>query len=108
MINKSRLKQENTDVRPYQVDNKTYLCEVTNGLNEFYYWQPTYGDGVEKTLKQPWRNKNKNETFFRTLFLRLFFLLQIQVQIKVFKYVWKMFASIFIFVEIQKLEYEIY
>ncbi len=51
LIKNARLKQENTDVRPYEVDNKTYLCEVTNGLNEFYYWQPTYGDGVERTMK---------------------------------------------------------
>ena len=50
MIERERLKPENTDVRPYQVDNKTYLCETTNGINMYYYWQPTYGSDVIKAM----------------------------------------------------------
>ena len=34
MIDRERLKPENTDVRPYQVDDKTYLCEISNGINQ--------------------------------------------------------------------------
>jgi len=47
LMNNSRLKKENTDVRPYEVDNRMYLCEVTNGINMNYYWQPEFGDGVK-------------------------------------------------------------
>lgn len=38
-----RLKQSHTDVKPYEVDGKVYLCELTHGINMYYYWQPTYG-----------------------------------------------------------------
>jgi hypothetical protein len=46
-LDKKRLEPDNTDVRPYIVDNKTYLCEITNGIDQFYYWQPTYGQNVK-------------------------------------------------------------
>lgn len=41
---------ENFDVKPYVVDNKTSLCEVTNGLGIFYYYQPVYGDNVADAI----------------------------------------------------------
>ncbi len=43
LLNEGRLSAENIDVSPYVVDNKTVLCETTNGINMHYYWQPTYG-----------------------------------------------------------------
>ncbi|CAF0994160.1 unnamed protein product [Brachionus calyciflorus] len=52
LIEKNKLKQENTDVRPYVVDGKTYLSELTNDIDMFYYWQPVYGDGVLSTLRE--------------------------------------------------------
>jgi hypothetical protein len=53
MIERSRLKQENTDVRPYEVDNRVYLCETTNGINMYYYWQPSYGADAQKAIDMP-------------------------------------------------------
>ncbi|RMZ94228.1 leucine-rich repeat-containing 34-like isoform X1 [Brachionus plicatilis] len=50
LIDNSRLKLENTDVQPYVVDGKTYLCELTSDISMFYYWQPAHGDGVLNTL----------------------------------------------------------
>lgn len=47
LITKRRIQKENTDVRAYEVDNKTILSEVTNGLNMNYYWQPTFGQDDE-------------------------------------------------------------
>ena len=43
LIKTGRIEEENTDVKPYVVDNKTTLCEITNGVNMFYYWEPTFG-----------------------------------------------------------------
>nr|XP_013000960.1 leucine-rich repeat-containing protein 34 [Cavia porcellus] len=44
LIQKGRLKPENTDVEPFVVDGHVYLAEVSNGLKKHYYWTPTYGD----------------------------------------------------------------
>ncbi|XP_021109646.1 leucine-rich repeat-containing protein 34 isoform X3 [Heterocephalus glaber] len=44
LIQKDRLKPENTDVEPFVVDGHVYLAEVSNGLKKHYYWTPTYGD----------------------------------------------------------------
>ncbi|KAM6160986.1 leucine-rich repeat-containing protein 34 [Erethizon dorsatum] len=44
LIQKGRLKPENTDVEPCVVDGHVYLAEVSNGLKKHYYWTPTYGD----------------------------------------------------------------
>ena len=44
LIKIGRISQDNTDVRAYEVDNVTYLSELSNGINMFYYWQPKYGD----------------------------------------------------------------
>ncbi|KFO29785.1 leucine-rich repeat-containing protein 34 [Fukomys damarensis] len=44
LIQKNRLKPENTDVEPFVVDGHVYLAEVSNGLKKHYYWTPTYGD----------------------------------------------------------------
>jgi hypothetical protein len=43
-----RLKKENTDVDPYEVDNRIYLSERTNGININFYWQPTFTDKKEE------------------------------------------------------------
>ena len=53
MIERTRLKPENTDVRPYEVDNKVYMCEITTGINMYYYWQPTYGEDATKAIDMP-------------------------------------------------------
>jgi len=47
LLNEGRLSAANVDVSPYVVDNKTTLCEITNGINMYYYWQPTYGKNVD-------------------------------------------------------------
>ncbi|XP_073929919.1 leucine-rich repeat-containing protein 34 isoform X3 [Castor canadensis] len=44
LIQKGRLKPDNTDVEPFVVDGCVYLAEVSNGLKRHYYWTPTYGD----------------------------------------------------------------
>ncbi|XP_042534785.1 leucine-rich repeat-containing protein 34 [Dipodomys spectabilis] len=44
LIEEGHLKANNTDVKPYVVDEHVYLAEVSNGLKKHYYWTPTYGD----------------------------------------------------------------
>lgn len=39
-----RLRPDDTDVQPYEVDGRVYLSEVSNGLKRHYYWTPTYGE----------------------------------------------------------------
>jgi Ran GTPase-activating protein (RanGAP) involved in mRNA processing and transport len=46
LIQTGRLSGKNTDVRPYEVDGRTYLSELSHGLRRFYYWTPTYGPDV--------------------------------------------------------------
>jgi len=46
IINSNRLNQKNTDVKPYVVDNRTYLAEMSHGIRRFYYWTPSYGPDV--------------------------------------------------------------
>ncbi|XP_028620148.1 leucine-rich repeat-containing protein 34 [Grammomys surdaster] len=43
LIKTGRLKPDNTDVEPYEVDEHIFLSEVSNGLKRHYYWTPTYG-----------------------------------------------------------------
>lgn len=43
LMDNGRLKEENTDIKPYIVDEKTYLAQVTNGLRVTYYWLPAFG-----------------------------------------------------------------
>jgi len=38
-----RIKERNTDVRPYVVNGEMCLAELSHGLKRFYYWTPTYG-----------------------------------------------------------------
>ena len=40
------LRPNNTDVKPYVVDGRTYLAEVSHGIRRFYYWTPSYGPDV--------------------------------------------------------------
>ena len=49
-MGKGRLNLDNFDVKPYVVDNKTSLCEVTNGLGIYYYYSPNYGDLVHDAV----------------------------------------------------------
>ncbi|XP_005886618.1 PREDICTED: leucine-rich repeat-containing protein 34 isoform X2 [Myotis brandtii] len=44
LIKMGRLKPDDTDVQPYEVDGRVYLSEVSNGLKRHYYWTPTYGE----------------------------------------------------------------
>ncbi|XP_044525482.1 leucine-rich repeat-containing protein 34 [Gracilinanus agilis] len=44
LINTGRLKQENTDVEPYEVDDCVYLAELSYGVKKHYYWTPTFGE----------------------------------------------------------------
>lgn len=41
---------DNFDVKPYVVDDKTSLCEVTNGLGIYYYYQPVFGDNAAEAI----------------------------------------------------------
>lgn len=41
-----RIRPDNTDVKPYVVDGRTYLAEVSHGIRRFYYWTPSYGPDV--------------------------------------------------------------
>ena len=41
---KERILAKNTDVSAYVVDGIAYLSELTNDINLYYYWQPTFGD----------------------------------------------------------------
>ena len=50
LLNDQRLDKNNTDVSPYVVDNKTSLCEITNGINMQYYWQPTFGQNPDEEI----------------------------------------------------------
>ena len=43
LINAEKLKLKNTDVKPYYVDGKTYLAQLSHGVNIHYYWKPSYG-----------------------------------------------------------------
>ncbi|XP_034356512.1 leucine-rich repeat-containing protein 34 isoform X1 [Arvicanthis niloticus] len=43
LIKSGRLKPDDTDVEPYEVDEHIFLSEVSNGLKRHYYWTPTYG-----------------------------------------------------------------
>ncbi|XP_059542975.1 leucine-rich repeat-containing protein 34 isoform X2 [Myotis daubentonii] len=44
LIEMGRLRPDDTDVQPYEVDGRVYLSEVSNGLKRHYYWTPTYGE----------------------------------------------------------------
>ncbi|XP_027731927.1 leucine-rich repeat-containing protein 34 [Vombatus ursinus] len=44
LITSGRLKKENTDVEPYEVDGCVYLAELSHGIKKHYYWTPTYGE----------------------------------------------------------------
>ena len=46
LIQSKRLKLSNTDVKPYVVDNRVYLAELSHGIRRFYYWTPSYGPDV--------------------------------------------------------------
>ena len=48
LIESSRIDTNNTDVRPYVVDDHVTLCELTNGIGGYYYWQPAYGDDASE------------------------------------------------------------
>lgn len=50
LLGKGRLSLDNIDVKPYVVDNVTSLCEVTNGLGTYYYYQPNYGENVQEAI----------------------------------------------------------
>ena len=43
LIRGHKLLVSNTDVKPYVVDEQTYLAEMSHGIKKFYYWQPSYG-----------------------------------------------------------------
>ena len=43
LVRSKRLKTKNTDFKPYMVDGKTYLAQLSHGINHYYYWQPYYG-----------------------------------------------------------------
>ncbi|XP_020835909.1 leucine-rich repeat-containing protein 34 isoform X2 [Phascolarctos cinereus] len=44
LITSGRLKKDNTDVEPYEVDGCMYLAELSHGIKKHYYWTPTYGE----------------------------------------------------------------
>ncbi|XP_043847446.1 leucine-rich repeat-containing protein 34 [Dromiciops gliroides] len=44
LISSGRLRQENTDVEPYMVDDSVYLAELSHGIKKHYYWTPSYGE----------------------------------------------------------------
>ncbi|XP_060027914.1 leucine-rich repeat-containing protein 34 isoform X2 [Erinaceus europaeus] len=44
LIQTGRLQPDNTDVKPFVVDGRLYLAEISNGLKKHYYWTPTYGE----------------------------------------------------------------
>ncbi|XP_051012984.1 leucine-rich repeat-containing protein 34 [Acomys russatus] len=44
LMKSGRLRPDNTDVEPYEVDGRVYLAEVSNGLKRHYYWTPRCGD----------------------------------------------------------------
>nr|XP_039252623.1 leucine-rich repeat-containing protein 34-like [Styela clava] len=46
LIDRRRLLPKNTDVKPYEVDGKNYLAELSHGIKRFYYWTPSYGADV--------------------------------------------------------------
>lgn len=43
LLANKRIKERNTDVRPYVVNGEMCLAELSHGLKRFYYWTPTYG-----------------------------------------------------------------
>lgn len=43
LLANKRLKERNTDVRPYVVNGEISLAELSHSLKRFYYWTPTYG-----------------------------------------------------------------
>ena len=46
LMTSERLLEKNTDVRPYVVNGRVHLAEVSHGLRRFYYWTPTHGPDV--------------------------------------------------------------
>ena len=50
LIETGRLEAKNTDVRPYVVDDITYLAEVSHGIRQWYYWGPSYGDQIQPEI----------------------------------------------------------
>lgn len=57
------MNSDNFDVKTQVVDNKTSLCEVTNGLGIYYYYQPNYGSNVNEA-HVVWLFNNKNKIMF--------------------------------------------
>ena len=52
LMETGRLDERDTDVKPYVVDDMTYLSEVSCGIRRWYYWGPSYGDqAVEDITK---------------------------------------------------------
>ncbi|KAJ8279270.1 hypothetical protein COCON_G00063360 [Conger conger] len=43
LIKSGRLREEDTDVSPYEVDGRVFLAEVFHGLRRHYYWTPSFG-----------------------------------------------------------------
>jgi hypothetical protein len=43
LLDKKRILPNNTDLQPYFVDGQVFLGEVSNGINNNYYWKPHYG-----------------------------------------------------------------
>ncbi|KAG5850402.1 hypothetical protein ANANG_G00082010 [Anguilla anguilla] len=43
LIKSGRLRKEDTDVSPYEVDGHVFLAEVFHGLRRHYYWTPSFG-----------------------------------------------------------------
>ncbi|KAJ8397585.1 hypothetical protein AAFF_G00438610 [Aldrovandia affinis] len=44
LIKSGRLREEDTDVSPYEVDGRVFLAEVFHGLRRHYYWTPSIGE----------------------------------------------------------------
>lgn len=50
LLDVGRLHPDKVDIRPYIVDGRVQLAEVSNGLRCWYYWGPAYGDYAQPEL----------------------------------------------------------
>ncbi|KAJ8021982.1 Leucine-rich repeat-containing protein 34 [Holothuria leucospilota] len=48
LVESGKLDPKLTDVKPYIVDGRVYLSELSHGLRRHYYWTPFFGPDVQK------------------------------------------------------------